>query len=713
MMDGMIRVALLWHMHQPLYRDPRAGEYRLPWVRMHGLKDYYGMVKLVQEFPRLRLTFNLVPSLIAQLDEYASGTALDPFFEAARTPAADLDDAGRRFLLRYFFQANHTHLIGRYPRYRELLEKFRNHGYNDQRAYRHFSEGELRDLQVLSQLAWFDEYFLAEEPARTLVLKGRDFSLEDQARVCAAQAGLLARIVPEYRRAQESGQVELSTSPFYHPILPLLCDSMVAGESHPFVPMPRERFHWPEDARTQVERARELHTRVFGKPPDGLWPSEGSVSDEVVRLAADLGFRWLATDEGVLGRSLGCNFSRQRDGAVENGDRLYGPCMFTEASRPVHLYFRDHQLSDLIGFVYAQMDAEAAADDFLSRIRRATAPLTCGGRDALISVILDGENAWEYYPQSGRGFLRALYDRLTHCADVETCTFSEACAQPEVVRLGHLIPGSWINANFDVWLGAEEDNRAWDLLGQARVAWERARRDGTVDAARLAVSFESLLAAEGSDWNWWYGPEHHSENQVEFDALFRAHLTQVYFHLGLTPPSSLAAPLLKRQVSERALLEPASGWIHPRLDGYVSSYFEWLGAAVYHADHRTSAMHGKHCCLAAMYAGFDAECLYLRLDFVGGVVPAGEVLFEIGAPVPQMLRIPLQAGTHRQADPAAYALNKILEVRLSRDLLGARDNALALQVRATLWIDNTPCEALPSEGSLELALLSHETLTSI
>ena len=706
----MIRVALLWHMHQPLYRDPREGEYRLPWVRMHGLKDYYGMVKLVEEFPSLRLTFNLVPSLIAQLDEYAAGTARDPFFEAARTPAADLDVAGRRFLLRYFFQANHTHLIGRYPRYRELLDKYRNYGFNDQRAHRNFSEAELRDLQVLSQLAWFDEYFLKEEPGRRLAAKGRGFDLDDQAAVCAAQAGLLARIVPAYREAQVSGQVELSTSPFYHPILPLLCDSMVAGESHPFVPMPRERFRWPDDARTQLERACELHQRVFGLRPTGLWPSEGSVSDEVIRLAADLGFHWLATDEGVLGRSLDCSFTRRPDGAVDDGERLYGPCLFTAASRPVHLFFRDHQLSDLIGFVYAQMDAEAAADDFLQRIRRAAAPLASAGRDALVPVILDGENAWEYFPQSGRAFLRAVYHRLTHASDVETCTLGAACAQPEVVRLDHVVPGSWINANFDVWLGAEEDNRAWDLLGQARWAWEQARRAETLAPERLELAFESLLAAEGSDWNWWYGPEHHSENQVEFDALFRAHLTQVYFHLGLTPPGSLAAPLLKRQISDRSRQEPASGWVHPRLDGQVSSYFEWLGAAVYHADHRTSAMHGKHSCMAALHAGFDADTLFLRLDFVGSRVPVGEVQFDIGGPVPHLIRVPLVEGRHSPSDHVTHALGKILELAVSRTLLGAQGEGVALQVRATLWIDNTPREALPGEGSLELTLLSQDAL---
>jgi len=283
---AQVRVVFLWHMHQPFYKDLVSGEYRLPWVRMHALKDYYGMVRLLQEFPQVRQTFNLVPSLMIQIQDYVAGSARDPFFDIAAKPARDLSAEERRFALQYLFQANREHMVRRYARYEELWQKAEEAG---DEAGKRFSAQDFTDLQVLSQIAWFDEFFLEEPEIAGLARKARNFTLEDQGFVCSVQSGLLARILPEYGKAAQRGSIEISASPFYHPILPLLCDSNAGRISSPGLALPHERFRHPEDAREQLQRALELHASVFGMRPLGVWPSEGSLSEEVLHIGHELG----------------------------------------------------------------------------------------------------------------------------------------------------------------------------------------------------------------------------------------------------------------------------------------------------------------------------------------------------------------------------------------------------------------------------------------
>src|SRR5439155_10080466 len=450
---------------------------------------------------------------------------------------------------------------------------------NVERGRRAFGSQGFRDLQVLSQIAWFDEEFLEHDPeVRTLITKGRDFSLEDQDLIGRKEREILGLILPAYRRLAETGQIEISTTPYYHPILPLLCDSDIAAVSHPGVPLP-SRFRFPGDARRQLEMAREFFSPGFGPKPRGLWPSEGSVSDETFCIAAEAGFAWAASDSGVLDRTIG-----HASGVAE----LYRPYLWKQGGRSLRVIFRDHFLSDLIGFVYSRMDAAHAADDFLFRIRQNCYSILSGGRDALVPIILDGENAWEYYDRNGRPFLRELYGRILRESNMKAVTVSEALALTEAQPLDRIFPGSWIGANFDVWIGAEEDNKAWEYLLRARRTYDQAV--GASEANRR-LAYEELLIAEGSDWCWWYGPEHSSDNRAEFDALYRNHLANVYRALGLAPPEELSRPILKT-VAPEFRIEP-TGRIQPKIDGRVTSYFEWLGAGVYRLDGRSGSMHGK------------------------------------------------------------------------------------------------------------------------
>jgi alpha-amylase/alpha-mannosidase (GH57 family) len=588
-------LCFLWHMHQPFYKDLWTGEYRLPWTRLHALKDYAGMVSILGEFPRVRQTFNLVPSMIAQIEEYAAGTASDPFLTCATIAAEDMTEPQRQFALQYLFQANMDRMIKRYPRYLELYEK---------RARREeFWHVDMRDLQVLSQIAWWDEDRLAHDPElQDLVARGRQFSHADQEMVARKQREALGAVLPVYRDFAARGQIEISTTPFYHPILPLLCDSDIGAKSHPGLPLPT-RFRYPQDAREQLCRSRSYVREKLGVTPVGLWPSEGSVSDEALAIAADCGFTWTASDNGVLAGTLG------RTAGVQE---TYAAYLWRQHGRDMRLLFRDHFLSDLIGFTYSRMGAAEAAEHFLTQIRE-NADLLRG--DALVPVILDGENAWEWYAANGRPFLRELYARISDDPKMDAVTVSEALqrfeprASFESRTLGVIFPGSWINTNFDIWIGAQEDNRAWELLLDARRVYDAAT-SASEDARKLA--YEELLIAEGSDWFWWYGPEHDSVNRGEFDQLYRDHLSNVYRALGIPPPEALSQSLLT-VTQQGELHELPANPIQAVLDGEVTSYFEWMGAGHYRADPRSGAMHGSRD-LQEMLYGADETSVYVRVD---------------------------------------------------------------------------------------------------
>jgi alpha-amylase/alpha-mannosidase (GH57 family) len=745
---AQLRVVVLWHQHQPFYKDLVTGQYRLPWTRLHGLKDYYGMVKLLEEYPNVHQTFNLVPSLITQIQDYVSGQAQDPFLQVAAKPAGDLSPDERRFALQYLFQAHPVNLIGRYPRYRELWERFRSAGDSPERAEKHFQPQDFTDLQVLSQMAWFDEYFLDEENIADLVRKGHSYSLEDQSFVIAAERELLGRVVPLHAEAARKGSIEISTSPFYHPILPLACDTQIGAVSSPGLPLPQNRYCHPEDAREQLLRGLDFHEKVFGVRPRGVWPSEGSVSEEVLAIAHRLGVQWMATDEGVLGRSLGMHFSRDGQGRLssEQAHRLYTIHRYENTDTRMNLIFRDHTLSDLIGFVYSGMPPQEAANNLMQKIKDSAQPILSHGQDALIPIILDGENAWEYYPKSGREFLRRFYEALSNDPGIEAVTVSEAITRHQNCSyLNSLVPGSWINANFNVWIGAPEDNKAWDYLYHARNFYTEKAASASEEQRILA--FEEILIAEGSDWNWWYGPEHHSANDRDFDELYRKHLSNVYQALGGTPPDYLAQPIAGAVA--RPSVTPQSAYIHPRITGDMVRYFEWMGAARYTADRRSGSMHGKQFLLDAVHAGIDEQFVYGRLDFVSNVPEDGfEVVVNLEswanhASQPRRgLRLDAVVesrqmrswkvigqgeeevlGSSKAPGEARVALARNFEFRLPLAWLLAApveiqkvrgqqnsDTPTCLRLRFSLWCNRLPTDALPMEGWIELELLMEEDL---
>ena len=718
-----INLVILWHMHQPQYRDPATGVYVLPWTRLHALKDYWGMVKVLGEFPQVHATFNFVPLLAEQIEEYASGRFKEDWFEIAFAPAEALTLEQKRSALERAFQV-HESLVNRWPRFAELQSQVRSGGAEACASY--FTARDWRDLQVLSQLAWIDEEYLSRDPVvRALSEKGAGFSEDDKAALLDKQHELLAAVLPEYRSAAARGQIEISTTPYYHPILPLLCDTDIARVSNPHTLLPVPAFRYPADAREQLSRSRSFHERVFGKPPLGLWPSEGSVSDQALAIAMELGFKWFATDEGVLGRTGNIGFWRDASGYPENGPKLYTPWRLKLGTRQMSGFFRDHYLSDLVGFVYSRMGAQAAAEDLHRRIR-AIGDRSPGGQNATVSLILDGENAWEFYPGNGREFLRRFYQYIAQDPEIRALTATEAMeAVKDQPTIEGIFPASWIGANFDVWIGDAEDVRSWDLLREAREAYQRAteRHESSgapVSAEWLAQktrAYESVLAAEGSDWNWWYGPEHGSANDGEFDALYRKHLTEIYRALGEQTPDVLARPV--KRAPDRARREEPTAYLAVNVDGRESNYFEWLGAGLYTADRRQSAMHGRSYVLGDLHYGFGPEHFYLRVDPIPEVVAefpsfqlrlamwdSRETRITLRIEDGKLVGCVLEQGGLCPLHPetvVSAAYGKILEVGIARELFDLRGRR-ELLLGIALWKAGLPLDVIPAEGMLNVAL---------
>jgi alpha-amylase/alpha-mannosidase (GH57 family) len=717
-----IHLVVLWHMHQPQYRDPETGRYVLPWTRLHALKDYYGMVEMLREFPEFHATFNIVPGLGIQLEEYGSGKFNEPWFSLAFKNAEELTREDKAEILSRAFQVNHEHLMSRWPRFVELYDWSRPAG--GAQALVTFTPRDWRDLQLLSQLAWIEEsWFQKDEVVSRLAAKGKDYAEQDKAALKQKQQELLRLILPAYRDAASRGQIEISTTPFYHPILPLLCDSDIARVANPSSPLPRRAFRRPEDAREQLQLARQYHERTFGVKPAGLWPSEGSVSDQALSIAAEEGFQWFGTDEGVLGRTLNVGFFRDSYDIPANGDRLFKPWRVQLGERSITGLFRDHHLSDLIGFVYSRMEAKAAAADLHSRLRLLGEKVS-SNQPLTVCLFLDGENAWEYYPGNGREFLREFYRRVESDPDFHALTTSEAIAAAgEIPTTTAIFPASWINSNFDVWIGHSEDITAWELLWDARDAYARAieahqkGRPNAPTETAIKQAHESLLAAEGSDWCWWFGPEHSTANDAEFDALYRKHLTGIYLALGQVAPEELAKSIKRRP--EHALQLPPTGFLRVKVDGRESSYFEWLGAGLYSPERRGGSMHGRVFYLHEMRYGFEENRFCIRVDAFAETMSEledAEFRITVGGTEELVIVVKLRRGRIQEfavekarvcllnlESVAVAAFDRILEVAIHRTQLDLKSQD-KLKLGVALWHGGLPVDVLPAEGFLDVQL---------
>jgi len=715
-----VRLALVWHLHQPSYRDGLTGRVLLPWTRLHATKDYRDMAEILRDFPNVHVTFNLTPVLLDQIEAIASGEA-DDWIELARKPADRLTAEERAFLSRNFFHAHRERMIDPHPRYRELWDRL--HGARGPRAggVGSLSLADLRDLAVWFYLAWVDPSLRGEEPVRTLLAKGRGFTEEEKRALLDWTAACAARVIPAYRDLLESGRIEIAVSAYHHPILPLLIDSDAPLAASPGMALPAPPYRRPEDAALQVRRAREAYARRFGGAPEGTWPPEGAVDEEVLGLLAREGFRWAASDETVLARALG----RRGSLGADWPSILYRPYEIETASGPIHMVFRDRALSDLIGFTYMYWEPERAAEDFVAQVRhageRATArtgaptdpPAEPDGAGPLISVILDGENCWEGYPDDGGPVLRALYDRLSRDDRIRTVTVGEAlAANPPRDRIARVPLGSWIRDDLGIWIGDEEKNRAWGELQRARDALEQARSGGTAAPDLLAAAAEELYAAEASDWFWWYGETHQSAHREEMDTLFRSHLLRCYGLLEEAPPETIRRSL--RRAVRAAEREPLP-YLTPVLDGRETDFYEWRGARVLDVESDAGAMHATTGFLARVRFGVDERHLYVRADWRTGAPREGARLRVIfPGPPEQALLLPLDRGEGEPrwegegaGEAGAFAVDRVAELRVPFARLRARPGSV-LGFRVEVEREGAVLERAPRAGVLAAPVPSKE-----
>ncbi len=699
-MTNQLSIAFVWHMHQPYYRDLVTGECSMPWVRLHAAKDYVDMVKVLEPFPAIHQTFNVVPSLLDQLEDYLPpAKRSDRFLDLSSKPAAALSAEDRQFILKWFFLAHPERMIKPYPRYHDLLAKRGLHVAEGEwpAVQKRFKLQDYLDLQVWFNLAWIDPW-LRSQDARlsSLVGKGGHFTEEDKSYVLERHLSLVAAVVPTYREAAARGQIELTTSPYYHPILPLLCDGKAAHMALPHLTLPPQVFRHPEDAQWQLEQGLTRHAHAFGQRPQGMWPSEGSVSEEVAKLVIEAHVKWIATDEEILWRTLKTSRSLSL---------LYRPHVMRRKQGQVAIVFRDRELSDLIGFVYSQWDPPAAVTDFMKRLEHIHQQFR-EGPPALISIILDGENAWEFYPNDGHDFLTTLYHALSQDERFRCVTINEFLQQHPVDHaesLPELFSGSWIDGNFATWIGHPEKNQAWRELLQAREAF--AHLDRKSPSSQQA--WQSLGIAEGSDWMWWFGDTHFSAQADEFDRLFRLHLINAYRLAGVEPPASLQQPI--RHPVLRTLYEPTAP-IHPSIDGRETSYFEWLYAGKIELRKQYAAMHRGGQAVSTIAYGSDGQQLYCRFDFHQDMLASyapWSLLLEVGpqAQVRVTSHPRVQASVDSQELPCA--MEQVLELAIPLSLLRipqGRRCRFALSVLK----DAQVVERYPEQGVFELTIAAGE-----
>ncbi|MDP3804100.1 MAG: glycoside hydrolase family 57 protein [Candidatus Omnitrophota bacterium] len=529
-------VVFIWHMHQPFYKDPITGDYLMPWVRLHGVKDYYPMAALVEDFD-VKATFNLVPSLVEQINDYVRNDASDTLQDLTAKKASSLTFEDKVSLLNNFFKVNFKRFIEPSSRYSELLIKKGVKpilGSRLRNVVKSFSDKDFLDLQVLFNMSWFHSISIDDDiNLKDLAEKRKLYTEEDKEYILAKQKEILAQIIPLYRRLQEKGRIEITTTPFYHPILPLLCDTSVAKISLPAMPLPKKRFRHPEDAAWQVEEAIKYHTEQFGVPPRGMWPSEGSVSDEVLDLLIAKGIDWVATDEDILFNSLSSYDRKYAGTSLFDRRIIYQPYEFKRESGHIAMIFRDKNLSDMISFSYNSWNQSDAAWDLIGHMNKAAENMRRDTDKGLLTIAMDGENAWEYYENNGRDFFEILYANINKQPDLYSTTISDFLDLGRPKRtLSNIFPGSWINHNFQIWIGEEQDNLSWQYLDMVRKDLTKFTRElhknSVENGSKLREAWRELYIAEGSDWNWWYGGKARTGGDNPFDKLYLMHLKNIY-----------------------------------------------------------------------------------------------------------------------------------------------------------------------------------------
>jgi alpha-amylase/alpha-mannosidase (GH57 family) len=600
MQKEFLNILFLWHLHQPIYHtaeinhnngQKKINHYILPWIRLHATKAYLDMAKMSLKFPEVGMVFNLTPSLLEQLLDYNSGNISDYYLDMSWKEPEDLAPEEKKFIIDKFFQSNWDTMIKPYPGYSRLLSLL------EEKDPTVFRDKDIRDLQVWFNLTWSGFTAREEYPElKELIIKDQGFTQNDKKVLFDIQKQIISRIIPLFQEVKEKTASEISTTPFYHPILPLLIDTETAHRSLPQIPLP-PKFSFPEDAQNHIRMAKELYKEIFNEEPMGFWPAEGSVSPEAVRLFIDEKVGWIATDEEILFNTLR-NFDREK---------LFNHYKYNTTNGEIAIFFRDKGISDSIGFRFAKMSTNDALSEFFQNLET----IKNNKKNKMVAIILDGENPWEYYSDGGKSFLEGLYSKLAKSSSFNAISFSKYLEkEKEAQSIDTIYSGSWIFGNYKIWIGSDEDNRAWEyLLHTRQTIQEEIEKKG--DPEMIKKALEYIYAAEGSDWFWWYGDDFQSQSKSDFDNLFRSYLIAAWEVLDKEVPSWLFEPVLsKDRITD---FEPTE-FSYPRINGKVTSYYEWQGSILYKTDKAGSAMFNSQSIIESVAYGFNLENFLLKVE---------------------------------------------------------------------------------------------------
>ena len=597
-------------MHQPSYKLNEDSDYLLPWVRMHAVKDYLDMVLLMNEFPNLKLNFNLVPMLVDSIIDYGENNYQDVHSRLSVTPVEDLSDDDKRFILSNFFDANFDSMISHHEAYKNLYEKRVMQNIYDINEY---SDQEYSDIMAWFNLAWFDPVYAEIYPElKQLAEKASGFTLEDRQTILKYQYEVIRQIIPTYKNFMEAGKIEITTSPMYHPILPILLDIKCAHRNIANPEVLPANLKMAKDAIAQTKMALDRMEEIFGKRPKGIWPPEQCVSSKTLEMLSDLGVEWTITDEGILANSINFDFVRDFRGHLADPYHLLKTYEYKTKNSKIDVIFRDSMIPNLISFEYPNSDSKKAANDLYDRIKVVQSKLFASPDDShLLTIALDGENSWESYKDDGSSFLREIYRLIEEDSSLETVLISDYIEKDKNKKsLSKIYSGSWINRNFQLWIGEPTKNQAWNALKKVRDDFMQFVKSNP-NHENIEKAHNEIYMAEGSDWFWWYGEPNHSGQDHIFDYLFREHLRNVYKLFDKEIPLYLNTPF--SLPSSTSSLPTAS--MTPAMDGQDKIDDEWLNAGIINLPDLPYSEDIK--LFDKIKFGFDKDNLYFRfyIDF--------------------------------------------------------------------------------------------------
>lgn len=574
-------------MHQPYYRDDKNAQTLMPWVFLHAIKDYYDIPWYAQDFKKVKATYNLVPSLIYQIKSYINNSANDKLLEAIKKHTHELNGNDISFLQSYLFLSNEKNMIKPLERYYELYLKYKTNN-----SIKGFDTQEILDTQVLFLLSWCGNFLRTNnETVKKLLEKEHYYTHGDKLALIETLIEFLPQILEYYEKLDKEGKITLCTTPYYHPITPLLLDINSAREAKPDVTLPEVKESFESFGIANTKNAMEYFKNVFHKTPSGFWPAEGSVSLKTAKLFLNNDLKWFCTDEEILFKTL-------KD---HNKQNIYKNYKLHIDGKSIDVRFRDHYLSDAIGFEYSQKDPKHSAHEFVEHLKKIYDHCDFS---PLVNIILDGENAWEFFPNNAQDFFNELYSLFEKTPWLECVTMDEISSLSHIQHsdIHHLESGSWINGNFDIWIGSQEKNKAWELLDLAKKDYETNKEHLNQEVKELIE--KEFMIALGSDWFWWYGDDHYTVLAKEFDELFRKHLINIYELMNREVPSKILMPIIKDDKIQ-SFHKPPVNYISPKCDGKKSDYFEWLGCGVIDISKEFSVMDGSKNVISKVLYGFD------------------------------------------------------------------------------------------------------------